>query len=468
MESGKEGSDATVQGSGGVPGLSEPLSRRTVLKGAGAGALALGSSAFLEACTHSIKGSGSSSAGKITIGFVTPQTGSLAGFASGDAFVVDQIRKTSAYKNGFKVGGKTYSVEIVIKDSQSDPNFASQVAQELVTSTHADMVVTSSTPETTNPVATVCETAGVPCVSTVVPWEAWYFSRQADPKNPKPFKYTTMYFFGAESFGGCFIPMWDEIPTNKVVAGMWPNDPDGNAFRAAWPAMARAGGYTVVDGGAYQDGTTDYTAMISKFKNHNCQIFTNAPLPPDFNTFWKQASQQGFKPKLATVAKVLLFPADVQALGPLANNIATDSWWGPFMPYKSSLDGSTSQDLANTYQSATGKPWLQSLGSSYSLFEVAKIAFEASSDPHDKNAVAEQLFKVNYSGMSGPLDFTTGPHLNPADSSSPTVPGIAIMNPVGVQWRPASGGQFPWQMIVVNNHLNPEVPLGGQLQPTNP
>ena len=50
--------------------------------------------------------------------------------------------------------------------------------------------------------------------------------------------------------------------------------------------------------------------MISKFKAHNCEVFSNAPLPPDFNVFWKQAAQQGFKPKIATVAKVLLFPAD--------------------------------------------------------------------------------------------------------------------------------------------------------------
>ena len=27
-------------------------------------------------------------------------------------------------------------------------------------------------------------------------------------------------------------------------------------------------------------------------------------------------------------------------------------------------------------------------------------------DPHDKNAVAAELFKVNYAGMSGPLDFS--------------------------------------------------------------
>ena len=79
-----------------------------------------------------------------------------------------------------------------------------------------------------------------------------------------------------------------------------------------------------MDGGAYTDGTTDYSSMISKFKSKDCQVFINAPLPPDFNTFWKQAAQQGYKPKLATVAKVLLFPADTEALGDLVNNIATD------------------------------------------------------------------------------------------------------------------------------------------------
>src|SRR5215470_2633557 len=80
---------------------------------------------------------------------------------------------------------------------------------------------------------------------------------------------------------------------------------------------------------------------------------------------------EGWKPKLATVAKVLLFPADTVALGPLVNNIATDSWWGPYMPNTSSLTGQTAQSLADGYQSQTGNQWVQSIGSTYSLFEVA-------------------------------------------------------------------------------------------------
>jgi branched-chain amino acid transport system substrate-binding protein len=439
--------------------------RRTFLKGMGVGALALGAGGLLEACTSKVKGSGSAAGGKIVIGFVSPQTGPLAGFASGDNFVVDQIRATSAYTKGFTSGGKKFSVEIVVKDTQSDPNRASQVARELILQNHADLIVTSSTPETTNPVATVCETQKVPCLSTVVPWQAWYFSRQADPATPKPFTYTTMYFFGVEAFGGCFVPMWNRIPNDKSVGGMFPNDPDGSAFRNAWPGIIDGAGYTWVDGGAYADGTTDYSSMISSFKSKSCDVFINAPLPPDFNTFWKQAAQQGYKPKLATVAKVLLFPADTDALGSLVNNIATDSWWGPYMPYTSSLTGQTTKELADAYQAKSGKQWLQTLGSTYSLFEIAQIALTAASDPHDHEAVASELFKVNYNGMSGPLDFTTGPHIDPADPNSPTVPGIGIVNPVGVQWKP--GTDFPWEMVVVDNSINPAVPVGGDLVATN-
>src|SRR5205814_1245 len=107
MEARTEGSGAEPTRAKGVPPWAEPVSRRSVLKGIGAGALAMGAGGFLEACSNSIKGSGGGSAGKITIGFVSPQTGALAGFASGDNFVVDTIRKTSPYKSGFKVGGKT-------------------------------------------------------------------------------------------------------------------------------------------------------------------------------------------------------------------------------------------------------------------------------------------------------------------------------------------------------------------------
>jgi branched-chain amino acid transport system substrate-binding protein len=434
----------------------QSIARRSVLKGMGAGAVALGAGGFLSACGSGIKGAGASSGGTINVGFITPLTGDLSDFGTSDKFVLAAVRALSAYTKGFKVGGKTYKVNIIVQDSQSSPSRASQVARSLILSNHVDMLLTGSTPETTNPVSVVAEAEGVPCVSTVVPWESWYAGLGGDPLKPTTaFKYCTMFFFGLPQFLGTFEPMWNRVSNNKEVACMYPNDADGTAFREGFEPLIKGAGYKVVDGGAYADGTTDYTSMITLFKSKNCEIYSNCPLPPDFNTFWKQASQQGFKPKLATVAKVLLFPADTGALGSLCNNIATDSWWGPYMPYHSSLDGQSASALASAYQTSTGSLWTQALGSSYSLFEVAKEAFTSVTDPHDKAEVAAALQKLSYTGMCGPVNFATGP-----------APGVGIINPVGVQWK-ATSGKYPFTMQVVDNSLNKSVKVTADLEPTN-
>src|ERR1022692_4458400 len=438
-----------------VPGM-QSISRRSLLRGVGAGSLAVGAGGFLGACSSGLKGAGSSTAtGTITIGFITPLTGPLAGFASGDNYVLNQIRATPAYKKGFKIGGKTYKVNIKVADSQSSPTTAGQGAQQLI-GDHVDLILTTSTPETTNPVADACEKLHTPCLSTVVPWESWYAGLGGNSVAPTTtFQYATMFFFGLKEFQGCFAPMWNGTHTNRVAPCQYPNDADGGAFRGGFEPLIKAAGYKVVDGGDYTDGATDFTTMISLFKSKHAEVFSNCPLPPDFNTFWKQGAQQGFKPTLATVAKVLLFPADTVALGPLVNNIATDSWWGPYMPYASSLTGQTAKALAAGYQASTGSQWVQSIGSSYALFEVAKEAFGAVSNPHDRAEVAKALHNVSYTGMCGAIDFANGP-----------APGVGIIPPVGVQWK-KSTGKFPFEMTVVDNSLNSSVKVQANLEPTN-
>jgi branched-chain amino acid transport system substrate-binding protein len=436
------------------------VTRRSVLTGLGAGALATGGGGILSACSSGSKTAQvAASTSTITLGYVAPFTGSLAGFASADRLVIDTIRNTPAYSRGFRAGGKTYQVNIIATDSQSDPNRASQLARQLILNNNVDLLLTSSTPETVNPVAVVAQTEGVPCAATNDPWESWYSGLGGNPASPTvKFQYCTLFFFGLKELNDCFVPMWNRLPAKtKNVALQYPNDSDGNAFRAVLPPLMRQAGYHPVDGGAYTDGTTDYTAMITKFKTNQCEYLSNCPLPPDFNVFWRQANQQGWKPRLATVGKVLLFPADTIALGPLANNIATDSWWGPYLRTKSSLDPQLSAgDLVDSFQAQTGKQWVQSIGGTYSLFEVAHQAFTRVSDPHDKQEVASALHRVNYEGMSGRINFSGGP-----------APGVSITPLLGVQWK-ATSGRYPFRMKVVDNTNIPAVKVEAPLQPTNP
>ncbi|MGP7996757.1 MAG: ABC transporter substrate-binding protein [Streptosporangiaceae bacterium] len=440
---------------------SEPgaVSRRSLLRAVGAGAAVVGGGGLLDACSSGIKGSGSGSTKSITIGWIHPLTGDLAGFGAADNWVLSKIKQTTPYKNGFKVGGKTYPVTIKSYDSQSSVTRAGDLARTAILTDGVDMLFASSTPETVNAVASQAESLGTPLICSNIPWESWYINLGGNPAKPtlKP-KYVVMYFLGAEHLVKCFIPMWNRIHaqlhTDKVVAAAFPNDSDGNAFRAVFPPIAKAAGYKMVLSSAYPDGTTNYSSMISQFKSAGADFFTNVPLPPDFATMWKQSIQQGFRPKLATVAKVLLFPTDAYAMGSSVYNVATDTWWVPTLPWKSSFTGEGCQQMASEFESATGGQWNANI-SNYSLFEAAYAAFRLVSDPHDKTEVAAAIHKVNIHALAGPLDFASG---GPA-------PGVAITPPAGVQWQ--KGTKYPLELQVVDNTLLPEAKITADLLPTN-
>ncbi|MDX6417585.1 MAG: branched-chain amino acid transport system substrate-binding protein, partial [Trebonia sp.] len=116
------------------------VSRRSLFRAAGVGAAVLGGGALLEACSSGIQGAsssststGSSSGGgtskEITIGWIHPVTGSLAGFGYPDNWVTQQIMATSQFKNGIKIGGSTYSVNIKSYDTQSSVTRAGSLAK---------------------------------------------------------------------------------------------------------------------------------------------------------------------------------------------------------------------------------------------------------------------------------------------------------------------------------------------------
>jgi len=442
------------------------VSRRSLFRAAGVGAAVVGGGSLLDACSTSLKGSSAapsssgSSSGEITIGWIHPLTGPLAGFGAPDNWVIEQVKQTSPYKNGFKIGGKTYTVTIKSYDSQSSVTTAGDLAKQAIQGDNVDMLFASSTPETVNAVASQAEALGTPLVCANVPWESWYINLGGNPLKPtlKP-KYTVMYFLGAEHLVQCFIPMWDKIGAqygnDHIVAAAFPNDSDGKAFSAVFPMIAKSKGYNVELSAAYTDGLQNYSSMISKFKANGDDFFTNVPLPPDFATMWKQALQQGFRPKLATVAKVLLFPTDAYAMGSEVYNIATDSWWVPSLPWHSSLTGQSCEELAAAYTAAgLGQP--NANISNYTLFEIAYKALTSVNDPHNKEEVATAIHQVVIpDAVAGPMDFTSAK--NPAY-------GVVITPPVGIQWQ--KGTTYPLEAKVVDNTLVPQAKITGDLLPT--
>ena len=425
------------------------LSRRSLLKGS----MALAAMPVFAPAARAAKQT-------IKLGYVSPQTGSLAAFAEADNFILASFQE--ATKGGLKLGSRTYDIEVVVKDSQSNPNRASEVAKDLIVTDKIDMMLVASTPETTNPVSTQCEIEEIPCISTVAPWQPYFIGRQANPTDPnswKPFDNTFHFFWGLEDVISVFTAMWGQLQTNKQVGGLFPNDGDGNAWgdkTVGFPPVLDKLGYKLTDPGRYQNMTDDFSAQIQAFRQAQSEIITGVVIPPDFTTFWNQASQKGFKPKIASIGKAILFPVAVEALGKAGQNLSSEVWWSPSHPFASSLNGLSAGDLARNYQQASGRPWTQPIGFVHALFEVAVDALKRSADPTDPKANVEALAATDAKTVVGRVKF--------GDEKLPPFArkNIAKTPLVGGQWRLGKDGKY--EIVIVENATAPDVPTAGQMQ----
>jgi len=417
------------------------ISRRTLVK-TGLGAIAA------PAVLHVLPAEAQSKV--IKIGHVSPKTGPLAGFGEADGFILEQVR--GILKKGLKVSGKTYPVEIISKDSQSSASRASEVASDLILGDKVDLILASSAPDTTNPVADQAEVNETPCVTTNCPWQPYFFGRKGDPK--KGFTWTYHFFWGLEDVIASYLPMWDSMKTNKVVGGLFPNDADGNAWgdpKHGLPPSLTAAGYKLHDPGRYQVMNNDFTSQISAFKAAGAEIVVGNMIPPDFTTFWSQAAQQGFKPKIVTIGKALLFRSAVESMGERGNNLSTEIWWTPTFPFKSGLTGQNAKQLTDAYTKSTKRPWTQPIGYQHALFEVAIDVVKRSKNPHDPKAMLASIKATNYKSMVGPVHWTGQPVKNVC--KTPLVAG---------QWRRTNG---KFDLVICENKSAPEIPVGGKLLP---
>jgi len=263
---------------------------------------------------------GAASSKVIKIGYVSSQTGVSAPAAQADPFILDQIRAGLA--NGITNGGVNYEVQIISKDSQSNTNRASAVATELIFKNKVDLLVTSDAPDTTNAVADQAEANEVTCMT---PWQPYFFGRHGTAD--KGFTWTYHFFWGLEDIIAAYLALWESVETNKVVGNLFPNDMDGNSWadaKSGFPPALQEAGYKLIDTGRFQPFSDDFGSQISAFKSGGVEIVTGAIITPDFTTFWNQAAQQGFKPKVVTVGKALIFPASIAALGRRADGLSTE------------------------------------------------------------------------------------------------------------------------------------------------
>jgi branched-chain amino acid transport system substrate-binding protein len=173
-------------------------------------------------------------------------------------------------------------------------------------------------------------------------------------------------------------------------------------------------------------------------------------IPPDFATFWAQAAQQGFNPKVATIGKAILFPSVVESLGTRGDGLTSEVWWSPNHPFNSSLTGDSAQALVNEYTAATGRPWTQPIGFRHALFEVVADVVKRTEDLDDQQAITASIAATKLDTIVGMVDWSSGP-----------VKNVSKTPLVGGQWQ-RDGDAL--DLKVVGNKDHPSIPKTGTLK----
>jgi branched-chain amino acid transport system substrate-binding protein len=418
------------------------ITRRTLLGTAAAGAAGMAASNLFPTPALAQEAT-------LKVGYVSPVTGLFATFAEADPFLLKQVR--TALKDGIVNNGKTYALEIIDVDDQTNPDRSTSATQQLINSDKVNIVLAQGAMGIKN-VSAQCELAGVPSITTMDPWQGWLFPQGGKPETG--FQYANHFFWGIEDIISTYVGMWSSLDTNKKIGSCFTNDPPGQTFSSSeigFPPALKKAGFEMVDVGLFEPGSNDFSRQIAAFRDAGCDIMTGLFDPPDWVVFWRQAMQAGFKPKVVTVAKALLFPAGVQSLGAAANGMSTEVWWTPDYPFKSSITGQSCGELAKSYEAETGKRWTQPIGVVHALLEAGINALRTADDPTDPDSVAAAIKAMTLDTVVGTLDWANSP-----------IKSVAKMAIAGGQWNVASSGEF--DLAVVYNKGMPQVPVTAPFQ----
>lgn len=365
---------------------------------------------------------------EILIGDIIPQTGFLASFGEGEQWSVDLAN--SVLNKGLVLSdGKMHPVKVLLRDSQSDENRASQVTSDLILNEKVDMVVSSATPATVLPVMVQAETLETPGLGNFCPAEA--FLAAMDKDGSQTFNWVFGHFWTlGKSAAQVFDAAISQVPNNKIMGMMAPNNADGMAWAGVLPPAMEAAGYQVIVPDLYTLGTEDFTAYISEFKKAGVEIITGAVTVDAFTVFYTQAQQQSYYPPVICTGLTLLTAEDANAL---KSPGLMSLWpWNKEYVWKDEITGMTNPELCADWEQTTGKQYGMPVGC-HSKLGWAVNALKRATDPTSKKSVADALRTTKTDLITGHMDFTepvdpNGNHLHPnvyhcANSVVQIVPG---------------------------------------------
>lgn len=399
----------------------------------------------------------------VKLGAVLSLSGPFAGFGQGLQFGHKQAIADLNAQGGININGTKIPVSYTVYDDASDPTKSASLTSELILTNNVDAVVHGNAPpDNTNPICVACDRYGVPAV-VGGPFEPWWAGgpykycwsilfRIATPAPGYPKGYTI-----ADNYLGLTGQYSSTGQTNKNVALLTCDDTDGAGWYGVFSGSSgvlQSAGYSTPDPQLYPPGTTDFSSMINTWKGDDTDIIWGNLPPPDWGTFWRQAAELNYRPKIAVIGRAPLFYTDISSWGDnLPQGVNTECWWDPAWPGQVGIGSTTSQSLASAWATSTGLPLNRGIGYGYTAVQIVADSMSRAGTL-DKDSVNTAIGETNGTFMRGPVQFLAATHDSPS--------GMTI-----AQWQPSTGS-VPWVEPIVYSLISARPTTGTEIFPLPP
>jgi branched-chain amino acid transport system substrate-binding protein len=366
--------------------LRKPVSRRTFSALAGS-----------FGATLAVSGRGVAQSGDVVrIGAPLPLTGPLSPEGIKQQRGYNLWADTVNAKGGIKAGGKAYKVEIVYVDYASNTPRAVQSAERLITQDKVSFLFAPFGSGATKAASSVAERYEIPMLGPSAS------SAQVYDQGYK-------YLFGTLTPNDSVTePHADIVTTNKSIkrlAILARNDLFPLAIAQEMEKSAKKRGIEIVMFERYAIGVLDHASAITQMRAANPDWVFGTGYINDLVAMRKQMNDLGVKPLAISMIAGPAYKEFVTASGPLADNIASSSWWQPSVRYKGKdVFGSTEAFNAAFAAKYKGDEADYIEASSAACGVVIQLAMEAANTA-DPKRVRDAIAKLDVETFYGKIKF---------------------------------------------------------------
>ncbi|MEM2104157.1 MAG: ABC transporter substrate-binding protein [Candidatus Bathyarchaeia archaeon] len=302
--------------------------------------------------------------------------------------------------------GAYHSVHLIFYDGESNTQRFVELATKMITEKEVHIMTTIGAPTAAVPTCIQAEKiGGIPLVMGLA---LDTMRDQALPSVPgNKFTWTWHFSWYSEKMGQYWAACLSKYKpqTNGKLGVLYTDDANGRQSEIYVIPKLKEIGFTIVHPGLVPPGTTDFTPVITKFKEEGVEVVIVNVSATEWIPFRRQTASFGFKPKLIGVGRCMKIP-EAEALGrELAEGIMVECWWWYKYPYPQS------KELKELWDRIAGDmPMTWAEGTTYARFQIMLEAVKKAG-VLDRTAINNAMAKLDVMTPVGRAKFDPETHM---------------------------------------------------------